>query len=117
MKLTFYGRRGAVPVCEADFQELGGNTTCVHLAFPDTQTIAILDAGTELKNLGRDLLATGHRQEQRNLLRFFLEFTALPRNICSKPHRHHDLRSRIPGRPGCLRMGEILWPVPLSQCR
>jgi hypothetical protein len=78
MKLTFYGRRGAVPVCEADFQELGGNTTCVHLAFPDTQTIAILDAGTELKNLGRDLLATGHRQKQRNLLRFFLNLQLCP---------------------------------------
>jgi hypothetical protein len=63
------------------------------------------------------LLAMGHRQEQRNLIRFFLEFTALSHNICSKPHRHHGLRRRIPGRPGCLRMCETLWPVPLSQCR
>jgi hypothetical protein len=82
-------------------------------AFRDTQTIAIIDAGTGVRNLGRALPAMGHRQEQRNLIRFFLEFTALPRNICSKPHRHHGLRSRIPGRPGCLRIYEILWPVPL----
>jgi hypothetical protein len=81
-------------------------------AFRDTQTIAIIDAGTRIRNLGRELLTMGHRQERRNPLRFF-EFTAVPHNICSKPHRHHGLRSRIPGRPGYLRMYEILWPVPL----
>jgi phosphoribosyl 1,2-cyclic phosphodiesterase len=64
MKLKFYGTRGSAPVCEAGFQEFGGNTTCVRIAFPDTQTIAILDAGTGIRNLGKDLLAMGHRQEQ-----------------------------------------------------
>ncbi|HEY5868064.1 MAG TPA: MBL fold metallo-hydrolase [Candidatus Tectomicrobia bacterium] len=64
MKLKFYGTRGSAPVCEAGFQEFGGNTTCVRLAFPDTQTIAILDAGTGIRNLGKDLLAMGHQQAQ-----------------------------------------------------
>jgi hypothetical protein len=41
MKLKFYATRGAVPVCEAGFQEVGGNTPCVHLALSDTQTIAM----------------------------------------------------------------------------
>src|SRR5262245_36735711 len=64
MKLKFYGTRGSAPVCEAGFQEFGGNTTCVRLAFPDTQRIAIIDAGTGIRNLGKDLMAMGHRQEQ-----------------------------------------------------
>jgi phosphoribosyl 1,2-cyclic phosphodiesterase len=64
MKLKFYGTRGSAPVCDAGFQEFGGNTTCVRIAVPDTQTIAIMDAGTGIRNLGKDLLAMGHRQEQ-----------------------------------------------------
>ena len=60
MKLKFYGTRGSTPVCEAGFQEFGGNTACVRLAFPDTQTIAILDAGTGIRTLGKDLLAITH---------------------------------------------------------
>jgi len=64
MKLKFYGTRGSTPVCDAGFQEFGGNTTCVRLAVPDTQTIAILDAGTGIRNLGKDLVAMGYRQEQ-----------------------------------------------------
>ena len=34
------------------------------------------------------------RPEQRNLSRSFLEFIALPRNICSKPHRHLSRNNR-----------------------
>jgi phosphoribosyl 1,2-cyclic phosphodiesterase len=64
MKLKFYGTRGSAPVCDAGFQEFGGNTTCVRLAFPDTNTIAIIDAGTGIRNLGKDLLAMGHKQER-----------------------------------------------------
>ena len=64
MKLKFYGTRGSTPVCDAGFQEFGGNTTCVQIAFPDTKTIAIIDSGTGIRNLGRDLYAMGHKQEQ-----------------------------------------------------
>jgi glucose-6-phosphate dehydrogenase-like protein len=56
MKLKFYGTRGSSPVCDAGFQEFGGNTTCVRLAFPDTQTIAILDAGTGISREPYDRL-------------------------------------------------------------
>jgi hypothetical protein len=47
-------------------------------AFRDTQTIAIIDAGTRIRNLGRELLAMGHRQERRNPLRFFLNLQLCP---------------------------------------
>ena len=62
MKVTFYGTRGSIPVCEPAFQEFGGNTTCVLLTGDDGR-IAILDAGSGIRNLGRDLIASGHRQD------------------------------------------------------
>jgi hypothetical protein len=55
MKLKFYGTRGSIPICDAGFQQFGGNTTCLQITFTDTNRIAIIDAGTGLRNLGRDL--------------------------------------------------------------
>jgi phosphoribosyl 1,2-cyclic phosphodiesterase len=64
MILKFYGTRGSTPVCEPGFQRFGGNTTCFQLKFPDTNRIAIIDAGTGLRRLGQELLAAGHKQER-----------------------------------------------------
>lgn len=64
MKLKFYGTRGSIPICDAGFQQFGGNTTCFQITFPDINQIAIIDAGTGIRNLGRDLRAMGHKQEQ-----------------------------------------------------
>ena len=64
MKLKFYGVRGSTPVCEAGFQHFGGNTTCFQITSTDTNRIAIIDAGTGLRNLGRDMRAIGHQQEE-----------------------------------------------------
>src|SRR5947208_1507158 len=62
MKVKFYGTRGSTPVCECDYQEFGGNTTCVLLT-GDHGRIAILDAGSGIRNLGKDLIASGQRQD------------------------------------------------------
>lgn len=64
MKLKFYGTRGSIPVCDSGFQEFGGDTTCLQITFTDTNRIAIIDAGTGIRNLGKDLRAIGHKQEQ-----------------------------------------------------
>jgi len=64
MRLKFYGTRGSIPVCDAGFQQFGGNTTCFQITFTDTNRIAIIDAGTGLRNLGRDLRAIGHYQDE-----------------------------------------------------
>src|SRR5205814_7860122 len=58
----FYGTRGSIPVCDRDFQDFGGNTTCVMIG-DDAGQVAILDAGSGIRSLGKDLLASGHRQE------------------------------------------------------
>src|SRR4029077_19687337 len=35
MKLKFYGTRGSIPICDAGFQQFGGNTTCLQITFTD----------------------------------------------------------------------------------
>jgi phosphoribosyl 1,2-cyclic phosphodiesterase len=64
MRLKFYGTRGSIPICDASFQQFGGNTTCMQITFTDANRIAIIDAGTGLRNLGRDLHTIGHKQEE-----------------------------------------------------
>jgi len=67
MKLKFYGTRGSIPVCDVGFQEFGGDTTCLQITFTDTNRIAIIDAGTGIRNLGKDLRAIGHKQDGINI--------------------------------------------------
>ncbi|MCB1201309.1 MAG: MBL fold metallo-hydrolase [Leptospiraceae bacterium] len=54
IKIKFYGTRGSIPISGSQFNEYGGNTTCV-LVEADDQ-ICIIDAGTGIRNLGNDLL-------------------------------------------------------------
>ncbi|MBR1777885.1 MAG: MBL fold metallo-hydrolase [Alphaproteobacteria bacterium] len=51
--VTFWGVRGSIPCCSAEYTEYGGNTSCVQVDL-DGQTL-ILDAGSGLRTLG-DLL-------------------------------------------------------------
>ncbi len=69
MKIKFYGTRGSIPVCDAGFQEFGGNTTCLQLTF-ESGKIAILDAGSGIRNLGKDLLKNQHQQFEDMLIAF-----------------------------------------------
>jgi phosphoribosyl 1,2-cyclic phosphodiesterase len=61
VRAKFYGVRGSIPVCDRGFQDFGGNTTCVMLG-DDSGQVAILDAGSGIRNLGKDLVARGQRQ-------------------------------------------------------
>lgn len=69
MKIKFYGTRGSIPVCNRDFLEFGGNTTSIQLT-RDNGRIAILDAGTGIRQLGNDLIKNGFHQEE-----LFIGFT------------------------------------------
>ena len=55
MKVKFYGTRGSIPVSDRDFLEFGGNTTSIKIT-RDNGRVSILDAGTGIRNLGRDLV-------------------------------------------------------------
>jgi len=60
MKLRFWGVRGSYPVPGATTQRYGGNTSCVEVrcasASDPSAPRIILDAGTGLRRLGKDLM-------------------------------------------------------------
>ena len=55
LTIKFYGTRGSIPVCHPDFLEFGGNTTCISMHRSDNGRISILDAGTGIRQLGKDI--------------------------------------------------------------
>ena len=69
MKMKFYGTRGGIPVSDRDFLEFGGNTTCIKIT-RDNGRVAIIDAGTGIRQLGKDLIEEGFNQNQ-----LFIGFT------------------------------------------
>jgi phosphoribosyl 1,2-cyclic phosphodiesterase len=69
MKIKFYGTRGSIPVCERNFLEFGGNTTSIKIT-RDNGRIAIIDAGSGIRNLGRDLIKEDFHQDE-----LFIGFT------------------------------------------
>lgn len=69
MKIKFYGTRGSIPVSHRDFLEFGGNTTCLKIT-RDNGRIAIIDAGTGIRELGKDLIKERFDQDQ-----LFIGFT------------------------------------------
>jgi len=70
MFIKFYGTRGSIPVCEKGFQEFGGNTTCVGLFGEDHEDIVIFDAGTGIRNLGKELMKKQFLPNQRIIIGF-----------------------------------------------
>lgn len=58
MKIRIYGCRGSLPVPGVKTNIYGGNTTCLEIISAAGE-IAIIDAGSGLNNLGKDLLAEG----------------------------------------------------------
>ena len=51
---------------------LGGDTSCIQFTLTDINRIGILDAGTGIRKLGKDLLMNGH--QQKDLLIGFTHF-------------------------------------------
>ena len=56
MKIKFFGTRGSTPVCERGYQEFGGNTTCVAVFGELDSDVLVFDAGTGIRNLGKELM-------------------------------------------------------------
>lgn len=70
MLVKFYGTRGSVPVCGPEFQEFGGNTTCIQVKDKVSNNIAVIDAGTGIRELGKDFMESNHKQAE-----IFIAFT------------------------------------------
>jgi phosphoribosyl 1,2-cyclic phosphodiesterase len=63
MKIKFYGTRGSIPVSGAEYTEFGGNTSCTRISFANGR-VGIIDAGTGIRNLGRDLQSEDLEQDK-----------------------------------------------------
>jgi phosphoribosyl 1,2-cyclic phosphodiesterase len=72
MRVKFYGTRGSVPVCDADVQEFGGNTACILVIGP--HHAGILDAGSGIRNLGKDMLASDDPMFRQPMYMLFSHF-------------------------------------------
>jgi phosphoribosyl 1,2-cyclic phosphodiesterase len=55
IEIKFWGVRGSIPTPGPSTLKYGGNTSCVSLQFNDG-TFFILDAGTGIRELGKELL-------------------------------------------------------------
>lgn len=55
MEVTFYGVRGSIPTPQREMMRYGGNTTCLYVR-TKKNTHIILDSGSGIRLLGRDLL-------------------------------------------------------------
>jgi phosphoribosyl 1,2-cyclic phosphodiesterase len=68
VKVKFYGVRGSVPVCGREFERYGGNTTCIKIIREKAHRVAILDAGTGIRKLGKELIKEGVSQNIINIV-------------------------------------------------
>ncbi len=69
---TFYGTRGSLPICSRNYQEFGGNTTCIAFHRHHTNKIGILDAGTGIRLLGKKI--NKHHPDQIDISITFSHF-------------------------------------------
>jgi phosphoribosyl 1,2-cyclic phosphodiesterase len=67
MRIKFYGVRGSLPVSGKEFLRYGGNTTCLRLFREDVNRIAIIDAGTGIRKLGKEIIDNGLQQNVINI--------------------------------------------------
>jgi len=68
MRIKFYGVRGSLPVSGKEFLKYGGNTTCIKMFRENVNRVAIIDAGTGIRKLGKEIIETGLHQNVINIL-------------------------------------------------
>ena len=61
MRVRFWGVRGSYPVPGARTNRYGGNTSCVQVV-PENDAVLIIDAGTGIRRLGKELMAGPFRR-------------------------------------------------------
>ena len=68
MNVKFYGVRGSIPACGMEFQRFGGNTTCIRIYRELVNRLVIFDAGTGIRNLGKEIVAQNIHQPIINII-------------------------------------------------
>ncbi|HTA18488.1 MAG TPA: MBL fold metallo-hydrolase, partial [Polyangia bacterium] len=67
MKVKFWGVRGSLPVPGRKTERYGGNTSCVEVR-SDSGTRVVVDAGTGIRKLGKELVAEDAGKSEVHLL-------------------------------------------------
>lgn len=69
MKIKFWGVRGSVPTPWAEAMKVGGNTSCVQVITDDPEQMIVLDAGTGIRMMSKELVAQNqHAPREIHLL-------------------------------------------------
>jgi phosphoribosyl 1,2-cyclic phosphodiesterase len=69
--VTCYGTRGSIPICDPNYLEFGGNTTCIAFHRHSTERIGILDAGTGIRALGKHINKNFSEQSDITFTHFY----------------------------------------------
>ena len=72
IRVKFYGTRGSTPICGPTYYQFGGNTTCIQMTDMELNRTAIIDAGTGIRALGKDILADEANRD--NIIIVFTHF-------------------------------------------
>ncbi|MCR6632010.1 MAG: MBL fold metallo-hydrolase [Magnetospirillum sp.] len=123
-KVKFWGVRGSIACPSPDHMVYGGNTSCVEISVGNQ--VFILDAGTGIRALGRELLRQGRRSA--TLLLTHTHWDHINGFPFFAPAFSGDFALRImaghlSGKPGGIRavlanqMENPTFPVPLSAMR
>lgn len=56
IRVVIYGCRGSIPVSGPEYDQFGGNTSCILVTSDDAMNIGIIDAGTGIRRLGQEIM-------------------------------------------------------------
>lgn len=121
--IRFWGVRGSIPTCSAQHVKYGGNTSCVEIIAGAHRFV--LDAGTGIRDLGRDFLASDVRTIHLLLSHTHLDhIVGLPffRPAYDPQRRLSVLAGHLHAQGGVERvlarqMEDPVFPVPLAAMR
>jgi Metal-dependent hydrolases of the beta-lactamase superfamily I len=123
-RVKFWGVRGSIACPSPDHMVYGGNTSCVEISVGGH--IFILDAGTGIRTLGRDLLRRGIASATLLLTHTHWDHINGFPFFAPAFSEHFQLRimaGHLSGKPGGIRavlanqMDNPTFPVPLSAMR
>ncbi len=94
--VKFWGTRGSIPTPSSWTRVYGGNTSCVEVRFDDT--VFIFDAGSGIRELGKDLLTRKNPPKELHLLLTHYHWDHIQGFPFFAPAYRPDVKIRVYGR-------------------